>query len=119
MFEVLDGLAERVFGDIALENGVDTASDRSYKVEKTPGAVTIEVEVPGCASKDVQVTLADGIITVKATTPLRERVFQFRVGPRIDTSDITAQVANGFLTLTAKVDQQPTPPQGSVKVTQG
>jgi HSP20 family protein len=95
----------------------------NYRIEKGEGQVTIRVEVPGCSSEDVQVGLADGIITVTAKAPLlgagATQVHQFRVGRKVDVGDITAKVTNGLLTLAAKADNQPAPPQGSVTVSQG
>lgn len=95
-----------------------TVSSRpGCKVEKVKGQTTILVEVPGCSPQDVQVHLADGIVTVKAPTLNGDRVYQFRVGVKVDASDITATVKDGLLTLLIKRDQQPAPPSGTVKVT--
>lgn len=71
--------------------------------------MTIRVEVPGCSSKDVQGGLADGIITVTAKASLSgadaTQVHQFWVGRKVGD-------------IKAKADDQPTPPQRSVNVSQ-
>ena len=116
----LDETLDQVFESFPEDTNVSIRV-QGYKVEKEPGKVTIFVEVPGCSHKDVQVALADGILTVRAKSALQraEQKFQFRVGKMIDSSDITAKVVDGLLTLTAKADQQPAPPQGTVTVSPG
>ena len=112
VFEDMDAHFERVF-----EDGPNFGA---YRIEKGKDQVTIFVEVPGCASKDVKVALAESIVTVEASSPLGgTRTFKFRIGSKIDISDIAATVKDGLLTLVVKRDEQPAPPSGSVKVTQG
>lgn len=117
-FEEMGAVLDREFADLG-EKVVVTPARAAFTIEKVPGKTTIKVEVPGCSPQDVRIDLADGIVTVKAPALSGDRTYQFRVGPKVDSSDITATVKDGLLTLVVKRDQQPAPPSGSVKVTQG
>lgn len=76
---LLDGVGrrmDRIFEDMeavfdeAMEGTFPPiAPSVAYQVTKTKNGVTILVGVPGCAIQDVQVTLAEGIITVMAENP--------------------------------------------------
>lgn len=125
MFENMDTLFDEVFPE-----SFSTAPATSYRVTKGKNQVTIQVAVPGCTDKDVQVSLADGIISVVAENPLAhiaphrgdgslKKEYQFRVGHKVNVIDIAAKVTHGLLTIEVKGQIQPTPPSGSVKVTKG
>lgn len=88
-----------------------------FKVEKQPNLTTIRVEVPGCGPEEVKVTLAEGVVTVEARTQEMGLASRFRVGPKVEPSDITATVKHGILTLVIQRDQQASAPSGTVKVT--
>ncbi len=132
----LDGVGrrvDRIFADMdavfdEVFEGTVPTSLAPYQVTKTKEGVTIRVGVPGCAVSDVQVALANGIITVTAANPLAriaahqgdgslKKTYQFRVGTKVNTVDISAKVANGLLTIEVQGQAQATAPSGAVKVT--
>jgi len=123
IFGEMDTLFAEAFDGVALPAGLTP-----YQVTKTKDGVTIIVGVPGCTIKDVQVTLADGIISVQAENPLARiaahqgdvslrKTYQFRVGHKVNVVDIDAKVANGLLTIEVKGQAQQAAPSGAVKVT--
>ena len=116
-FEEMGAAFEREFADLDTTFKNVVPARAAFTIEKSPQKTTIKVEVPGCSPQDVRIDLADGIVTVKAPSLNGERTYQFRVGPKVDISDITATVKDGLLILVVKRDQQPAPPSGSVKVT--
>lgn len=85
-------------------------------VSETPDAYRIAVEFPGCEEKDIDVTLANGTLTVKAekrreqkeereSYHLSERAYgslhrSFRVPAGVSEEAITAVFKNGVLELT-------------------
>lgn len=133
----LDGVGrrmDRIFADMdsvfdeVFDGTLPTALSTPYQVTKTKDGVTILVGVPGCTLKDVQVSLANGILTVTAENPLArisahqgdgslKKTYQFRVGAKVNTVDIAAKVANGLLTIEVQGQAQATAPSGAVKVT--
>ena len=115
-FDKLFEQVERDF-DLLVEQST-TPARPAWAIKKRPNVTTIQVEVPGCTHKDVRVDLADSILTVRAPTLSGDRTYKFGVDSKVDSSAITATVANGLLTLVVKRDDQPAPPSGSVKVTQ-
>jgi len=101
-----------------------TLSPTRYTVTKAKDGVVIVVEVPGLTHKDIEVTLADAIITVvgKGEPVKGQQVHiekKFRVNAKTDMSDIVATVKNGLLTITVKRDKQPDLPKGKVTVGKG
>jgi len=135
---LLDGVGrrmDRIFEDMeavfdeAMEGTFPPiAPSVAYQVTKTKNGVTILVGVPGCAIQDVQVALAEGIITVTAENPLARiashqgdgslrKEYRFRVGRKIIVDDIDAKVANGLLTIDVRGQKQQAAPSGAVKVT--
>ena len=85
-------------------------------VVEAPDAYTIELEIPGVDPKAVEVTLLDDVLTVRGEKPARrdlgeterswssershgqfERRFRFPVA--VDADGVTAQAANGVLSL--------------------
>lgn len=118
-FENMATRFEQEFGPTDAFENVVVPARSAFKIEKGKGQTTIKVEVPGCSPDKVQINLADGIVTVKAAVLNGERTYPFRVGPKVDSSDISAIVRDGLLTLVVKRDQQPAPPSGTVKVTLG
>ena len=85
-------------------------------IAETPNAFIVRLDVPGVTAENVAVEIdADGVMTVNATTPDRgpangeylrrdygvgDYSRSFEIGETIDASGVTAEVANGVLTLT-------------------
>lgn len=83
------------------------------EVSETDKEVRITAELPGLEEKDVEVTLNDGVLTLKGEKKLEsdgalysERwhgQFQrsLELGPDVDPDKVTATFRNGVLTITA------------------
>ena len=91
---------------------------QNYRVRQDKGCTTIDLQVPGCAPANVDLTLEGGIITVIATPGggLSRTVNKFRVGTRVRAEDIKATVLHGILTIEA-TNGEPPVPQGKIPVT--
>lgn len=72
------------------------------EVVKDDGTWLVSLEVPGCKSKDVQITYDNGIVRVKAKKGSREieRVIVIKKG--YDPQSASAHVEDGILTLMMK-----------------
>jgi HSP20 family protein len=86
----------------------------SLEVQEKDGAYRISAELPGLDEKDVEVSVQDGVLTIrgekKAETEDKERQYSERYYGRferrlalgeLDEDKITASFANGVLTITA------------------
>jgi HSP20 family protein len=109
--------------------GTDGLFDRrmawpSIEVSETDKSVKITAEVPGLEEKDVQVELANGVLTIKGEkkteTEEKERLFSERYYGRferripvedVDEDKVSANFKNGVLTVT-----MPRAPQAQSKV---
>jgi HSP20 family protein len=83
-------------------------------VEDAEKEVKVVAELPGMDQKDIDVSLTDGVLTIKGEKKAetngalyRERWHgQFQrslpLGPDVDPDQVTAEMRNGILTVTAK-----------------
>lgn len=101
----------RVFGELGLAPGLAPAAD----VYETPQELVVELEVPGFDEEQLEIEVADRVLTVKGTreeetekhgTSLRiherlERHFErsFALPPEIDPEHVEARYAKGVLTV--------------------
>ena len=103
-------------------------------VAETDKEFEITAELPGISDKDVDVTLADGVLTVKGEKReekedknknyyLAERSYgsfqrAFRLPDNADQNKITAEVAKGVLTVTIakKAASKPAEKEKKIKV---
>lgn len=69
---------------------------------KPDGTWIVSLELPGCKSKDVQVTHDSGIIRIKAKRGSRETVRAIYVRKCYDPETASAHVEDGILTLSMK-----------------
>ena len=95
-------------------------------VKETDEAFILDIDLPGYAKEDVQITLEDGYLTVSASKNAsndekdedgkyirRERFYgncsrNFYVGEDVTEEDISAKFENGILNMTVKkVDVKP------------
>lgn len=114
--DALDTVFENFDADV--QNAMSASPQCGYRVTKGKNLVTIECNVAGVTNKDVEVTLTHGIIKVVFTNFLKQRVtHSFKVSPSTDSSDISAKVADGLLTITVKGDDVPAPKTGNIPVT--
>ena len=98
-------------------------------------AYTISVELPGVAEADVDVSVADGVLTLKGekrtereekgeTWFFSERQYgsfsrSFRLPPDADPNKISGALKDGVLTVTVNKQKASKPDATKVKITQG
>jgi HSP20 family protein len=84
------------------------------ELAETDKAVTVSAEIPGLDEKDVEVTLADGVLTIrgekKSEIEDKQRQFSERsygrferriaIGREVDEDKVEASFRNGVLTVT-------------------
>ena len=84
----------------------------NVEVSETEKEVSVVAELPGLDQKDVEVTLSDGVLTLKGEKKLEtngsiyserwQGSFQrsIQVGPDVDPDKVSASFKNGVLTIT-------------------
>ena len=72
------------------------------EVVKDDGTWLVSLEVPGCKSKDIQITYDDGIVRVKAKKGTREIERAVYVRKGYDPQAASAHVEDGILTIMFK-----------------
>jgi len=98
-------------------------------------AYTISVELPGVAEKDVDVSVADGVLTLKGekrtqreekgeTWFFSERQYgsfsrSFRLPPDADPAGITGELKDGVLTVTVRKQTEAKPESTKVNIKSG
>jgi HSP20 family protein len=109
-------------GDVALVPQVDVKEDDK--------AITVTAELPGMTEKDVEVTLHDGVLTLKgekreeksdADTKFTERRYgrfmrSFRLPDGIDEEKISAAVDKGVLSITVPKNPAAAPKARSIPI---
>ena len=109
--EQVNRLFDSVFRDLTSQRAV---SWPSLEVQEKDGAYRISAELPGLDENDVEVSVQDGVLTIrgekKAETEDKERQYSERYYGRferrlslgeLDEEKITASFNNGVLTITA------------------
>lgn len=69
---------------------------------KDDGTWLVSMELPGCKSKDIQITYEDGLLRVKAKRGTREIERAVYVRKGYDPQTTTAHAEDGILTLVLK-----------------
>ncbi len=103
-----------------------------FDVHENDSAITIEAELPGVDEKDVNVTFANGILTVKGQKKaereeknknyyVSERAFgsfarSVRLPSSIDDSKISAQFEKGVLKVVAAKRPDAVPPERKIEI---
>ncbi len=111
----------RLFDSVFKDLTAQTSAVRwpSLEVQERDGAYRISAELPGLDENDVEVSVHDGVLTIrgekKAETEDRERQYSERYYGRferrlslgdLDEAKITASFNNGVLTITAPKSPQ-------------
>jgi HSP20 family protein len=87
-YNIFDDLLTNMFG----ESRTDVFGDRLTES-------SIEMDVPGCAREDIDLSLTDGLLTVKWKRRGQEYTRMFRVPRDIETENVTATAKDGVLTI--------------------
>lgn len=106
----------RLFDDLFDETALHAASALPVDVRQEGDKWVLEAEVPGIAREDLNITVENGVLTIggkyaqeaakeNAEYYVRERRTgefsrSFRLPETADSENVTAQLANGVLTLT-------------------
>jgi HSP20 family molecular chaperone IbpA len=108
------GLLTRPFSDLW---NWDPFRVQSFGVDiaRTETGYTVEVPVPGFKPDQIEVTLEDGLLTVKGRSEKRNFSRTFTVPEDVDEERIEAQVEHGMLTLTLTLLPKAQPKRISVK----
>jgi HSP20 family molecular chaperone IbpA len=97
----------RLFSDFNQSFGIDIA--------RTETGYTVEVPVPGFKPEQIEVTLEDGMLTVRGRNEKRNFSRTFTVPEDVDQERIEAQVEHGLLTLTLTLVPKAQPKRISVR----
>lgn len=140
-FEAMRDEMNRMFGSFDLDRvrwpvmlgsqGQDLIAPQ-FDIHESDSAITIEAELPGVDEKDVDVTFANGILTVKGQKKsereekkknyyVSERAFgsferSVRLPPSVDDSKISAQFDKGVLKITATKKADASPPERKIEI---
>ncbi len=113
-----NGLLARPFSDLWNFDPMRVFSGaQSYGIEinRTEGGYTVEVPVPGYRPEQIEVTLEDGVLTVKGKNERRSFSRAFTIPEDVDHEGIDAKVEHGMLTLTLALVPKAQPKRISVK----
>merc|ERR1712137_1200963 len=83
-------------------------SSPRYQISETEDAFVLSFDVPGVNPSDIDLTLEDDTLTVKATRNTGNSQYKlsqsFTVDPSVDTENFSAALENGVLVITAPKD---------------
>lgn len=85
------------------------------EINRTETGYTVDVPVPGFKSEQIEVTLEDGVLTVKGKNEKRNFARTFTIPDEVDEERIEANVEHGMLTLTLPLVPKAQPKRISVK----
>lgn len=141
-FEAMREEMNRMFGSLDVDRvkwpmmlgarGREELIAPQFDVHETDSAITIEAELPGVDEKDVDVTFANGILTVKGQKKaereekktnyyVSERSFgsferSVRLPASVDESNISAQFEKGVLKIVASKRPDAVPPERKIEI---
>lgn len=72
----------------------------AHHVEVNDKCMTVAIEVPGVKPTDLEVTIADRVLTVTGQQRGRNLVYKYLIENGYDVDNIGAALADGILTLT-------------------
>lgn len=89
----------------------------SYGIEitRTESGYTVEIPVPGFKPEQIEVTLEDGMLTVKGKNEKRNFSRSFTIPEDVDQERIEANVEHGMLALNLALVPKAQPKRISVK----
>jgi HSP20 family protein len=112
------GLLARPFSDLWNWDPLRLlAGGASYGIDiaRTETGYTLEVPVPGFKPEQIEVTLEDGMLTVKGRSDKRNFSRSFTIPEDVDEERIEANVEHGMLTLTLTLLPKAQPKRITVK----
>lgn len=112
------GLLTRPFSDLWNFDPMRVLSGApTYGIEisRTESGYTLEIPVAGFKPEQIDVTLEDGVLTVKGKNERRNFSRAFTIPEDVDEDRIEANVEHGMLTLTLALVPKAQPKRISVK----
>jgi HSP20 family molecular chaperone IbpA len=111
------GLLARPFSDLWSFDPLRVFTTQPYGVDiaRTDSGYTVEVPVPGFKPDQIEVTLEDGMLTVKGRNDKRNFSRTFTIPEDVDEERIEANVEHGMLMLTLTLLPKAQPKRISVK----
>lgn len=113
---VIDEMFKDLFGTSFDRYFSTSSSVVGTSVRKDGDKTVIEVEMPGAKREDVDLSLADSILTVSWKCRGTEKVREFRVSRDLDASRIKAKVEHGLLTVELHREEQKAPKAAKIPV---
>lgn len=112
------GSASRPFGDLwnwdplrSLSGGTAYGID----ITRTESGYVVEIPVAGYKPEQIDITLEDGLLTVKGQSDKRNFSRTFTIPEDVDEDHIEANVEHGMLTLTLTLHPKAQPKRITVK----
>lgn len=112
------GLLARPFSDLwnwdpmRMFSGVQSPG---IEITRTEAGYAVEVPVAGFSPDQIDVTLEDGILTVKGKNEKRNFSRAFTIPEDVDQERIEAKVEHGMLTLTLALEPKAQPKRITIK----
>src|SRR5579884_1254018 len=114
-----EGVLSRPFGDLwsfdPFRLFAGGAASYGVEINRTDTGYTVEIPVPGYKPNEIEVTLEDGLLTVKGRSEKRNFSRSFTVPEDVDEERIEAQVEHGMLTLVLALTPKAQPKRITVK----
>jgi HSP20 family molecular chaperone IbpA len=95
----------------------NSAAVAGIEINRTESGYTVEIPVAGFKPEHIEVTLEDGLLTVKGKNEKRQFTRSFTVPEEVDAERIEAQVADGLLTITLNLLPKAQPKRIEIKST--
>ncbi len=114
------GLLTRPFSDLWNFDPVrlfSGASSYGIEISRTESGYSVGIPVPGFKPDQIEVTLEDGLLSVKGKSATRNFSRAFTIPEDVDEGRIEADVEDGMLTLTLALTPKAQPKRIPVKST--
>lgn len=120
-----------VLGDTIVREPTATIrrSSPAYEINETDNTYQIFIQAPGVKASDIDAQLEDNGRTLHVTGARTETIAgtvsttsfdqRFTIGDRVDASNLTADLTNGVLTVTAPKTKKRQPTPQKIDVSQG
>ena len=105
-FMLMPFMADNFFNDFDANSQKDFFNFNNFfdNIEKTEDGYVIEIDVPGFSKDEIEVSEADGLISIKAEkkeNSKRQSIFRTYKYNDLDTEKINVKLENGVLSISA------------------
>jgi HSP20 family molecular chaperone IbpA len=84
-----------------------------WQIGESDGSVSFDI--PGVQKKDINIKVKENYLTVEASNDKRKYLFETKVPKCLDAGNISAELADGVLTLKANIRKESIPVKIEVK----